>query len=281
VTTLHEGAGSHVPLARAEYAAGDKTVAAQQVMYFHNDVNGAPEELTDQQGHVVWRARYKAWGNVLTEEWDADYEYADERRHERRRQSLRFQGQFLDDETGLHYNTFRYYDPDIGRFISQDPIGLNGGLNLYQYASNAISWIDPWGWMPFWKPLKDTGMGHHTVPRLQANAHGLEKLGTKHDSPSWYPNDVANSDALHKDLHAAADAAGVPFKTVYEGDQASMIKKLDAAYKPFNQKGYLKIPSTGQVIAKNVTMRQALKKALSWSKEQAASATRCLTGGQK
>ena len=56
------------------------------------------------------------------------------------------QGQYLDRETGLHYNTFRYYDPDIGRFICPDPIGLAGGLNLSSYAPNPISWIDPWGW---------------------------------------------------------------------------------------------------------------------------------------
>ena len=45
-------------------------------------------------------------------------------------QNLRFQGQYLDRDTGLHYNTFRFYDPDIGRFISPDPIGLEGGINL-------------------------------------------------------------------------------------------------------------------------------------------------------
>ena len=48
-------------------------------------------------------------------------------------------------ETGLHYNTFRYYDPDIGRFTQTDPIGLLGGYNLYQYAPNALIWVDPWG----------------------------------------------------------------------------------------------------------------------------------------
>ena len=48
-------------------------------------------------------------------------------------------------ETGLHYNTFRYYDPDVGRFINQDPIGLFGGHNLYQYAPNPTGWVDPWG----------------------------------------------------------------------------------------------------------------------------------------
>ncbi|WP_254048861.1 RHS repeat-associated core domain-containing protein [Gilliamella sp. N-G2] len=43
------------------------------------------------------------------------------------------------------YNTFRYYDPDIGRFTQPDPIGLLGGFNLYQYAPNGLTWIEPWG----------------------------------------------------------------------------------------------------------------------------------------
>ena len=45
----------------------------------------------------------------------------------------------------MHYNRFRYYDPDAGRFISQDPIGLAGGINLYQYAPNPLVWVDPLG----------------------------------------------------------------------------------------------------------------------------------------
>ena len=60
-------------------------------------------------------------------------------------QNLRFAGQYYDQETGLHYNTLRYYDPNCGRFTQQDPIGLAGGINLYQYAPNTLSWIDPWG----------------------------------------------------------------------------------------------------------------------------------------
>ena len=60
-------------------------------------------------------------------------------------QNLRMQGQYLDRETGLHYNLFRYYDPDSGRFTQLDPIGLAGGINLYQYAPNPLTWIDPLG----------------------------------------------------------------------------------------------------------------------------------------
>ncbi|SEB05237.1 RHS repeat-associated core domain-containing protein, partial [Alkalimonas amylolytica] len=58
---------------------------------------------------------------------------------------IRFQGQYFDAESGLHYNHFRYYDPTTGRFISQDPIGLLGGINHYQYAPNHINWVDPLG----------------------------------------------------------------------------------------------------------------------------------------
>ncbi|WP_417903536.1 RHS repeat-associated core domain-containing protein [Chania multitudinisentens] len=58
---------------------------------------------------------------------------------------MRFQGQYYDQESGLHYNRYRYYDPHTAAFISQDPIGLLGGINLYQYAPNPLSWIDPLG----------------------------------------------------------------------------------------------------------------------------------------
>ncbi|MCC5959790.1 MAG: RHS repeat-associated core domain-containing protein [Rhodobacteraceae bacterium] len=58
---------------------------------------------------------------------------------------IRFQGQYFDEDTGLHYNRHRYYDPQSGRFIHQDPIGLQGGINLYEYAPNPIHWVDPLG----------------------------------------------------------------------------------------------------------------------------------------
>ncbi|OZP45274.1 hypothetical protein CIG37_17360 [Serratia marcescens] len=58
---------------------------------------------------------------------------------------MRYAGQYQDDESGLHYNLFRYYEPEVGRFTTQDPIGLRGGLNLYQYAPNPLMWVDPLG----------------------------------------------------------------------------------------------------------------------------------------
>jgi len=102
-------------------------------------VSGLPRELTGADGSVVWRAVYRAWGSTLRTEQAAG------ENTEPVYQSLRYQGQYFDAETGLHYNRFRYYDPDAGRFVSQDPIGLAGGVNLYQYAPNPLSWVDPLG----------------------------------------------------------------------------------------------------------------------------------------
>jgi RHS repeat-associated protein len=93
---------------------------------------------------MVWRAYYKTWGAL---------EALAPREIE---QNLRFQGQYYDIETGLYYNTFRYYDPAVGRFTAQDPIGLLGGINFYQYAANPYSWIDPLGWS-CWTPKQVAG----------------------------------------------------------------------------------------------------------------------------
>ncbi|MBD8708745.1 RHS domain-containing protein [Pseudomonas sp. CFBP 13711] len=122
--------GSYAPLARVDQSEGE---AEQTLYYFHTDQIGTPLEMTDVDGQIVWQATYKAWGEV---ESLAVSEIE---------QNLRFQGQYFDGETGLHYNTFRYYDPAVGRFITQDPIGLLGGDNLYSYGLNPIGWIDALG----------------------------------------------------------------------------------------------------------------------------------------
>ncbi|HBI7534062.1 TPA: RHS domain-containing protein, partial [Escherichia coli] len=128
---IYSAPGSYEPLARVDKAGKGEPA---RVLYFHTDVNGAPEELTDSDGKIVWETGYQVWGNTIQEKDHGGVE-----------QSLRYQGQYLDRETGLHYNLHRYYDPDVGRFTQPDPIGLLGGINLYQYAPNPLSWIDPLG----------------------------------------------------------------------------------------------------------------------------------------
>ncbi|KTS75533.1 type IV secretion protein Rhs [Pseudomonas oryzihabitans] len=101
--------------------------------HYHLDHLGTPQELTDASGTLAWSARYRAYGNLAR----LDVEQI--------AQPLRFQGQYHDPETGLHYNRHRYYHPETGSFITPDPIRLAGGLNSYRYAPNPTGWVDPLG----------------------------------------------------------------------------------------------------------------------------------------
>ncbi len=102
--------------------------------YFHNDHLGTPQAATDRAGRVVWTANYSPYGGVqLGSSNQATV-------------NLRLAGQYYDDESGLHYNWNRYYDPRVGRYITEDPIGVYGGINLYLYAeAHPLYWIDPYG----------------------------------------------------------------------------------------------------------------------------------------
>ena len=130
LTYVYSDQDSYDPLARID------GVDAPEIFWFHCQPNGTPERMTDVEGQVRWEGVNSAWGKLLRESETQLSGYS---------QNLRMQGQYLDRETGLHYNLFRYYDPDCGRFTQQDPIGLAGGINLDQYAPNALGWVDPRG----------------------------------------------------------------------------------------------------------------------------------------
>lgn len=124
-----------------------------EVFHVHVDHLGTPREITDTDGHLVWTANYAAWGKaittnpprrILTRQGNTVAEVVEEQA-EPLECNLRFQGQYADAESGLHYNRFRYYEPEVGRFASQDPIGLLGGINAFRYGINPIGWIDPLG----------------------------------------------------------------------------------------------------------------------------------------
>lgn len=94
---------------------------------------GTPREMIDRSGEVVWEADHLVWGRTTGEEGGETG------------CPVRFQGQWHDAESGLHYNRYRYYDPDVGRFISPDPTRLMGAMNLYAYVFDPNMWVDPLG----------------------------------------------------------------------------------------------------------------------------------------
>lgn len=115
--------------------------------YYHNDPNGSPTRLFNLSGEIVWAVQYCGWGSISSFDINRVYN------------PIRLQGQYEDEETGYYYNRYRYYHPKIGQFLSQDPIGLKGsleiisqdqiglkgGIYLYKFAPNIFSWIDPLG----------------------------------------------------------------------------------------------------------------------------------------
>ena len=105
-------------------------------LFVHQDHMQTPRMLTDEVGNSVWRWDSDAFGSTLPEGTiDGGVSY-----------NIRFPGQYYDVESGLHYNWNRFYDPETGRYVTSDPIGLGGGLNTFGYVfGNPLSFNDPAG----------------------------------------------------------------------------------------------------------------------------------------
>ncbi|MBI9074557.1 MAG: RHS domain-containing protein [Desulfatibacillum sp.] len=106
-----------------------------RVYFYHNDHMGTPQAMSNENGDAVWIAHYEPFGKT------------DVKAAKGFENPLRFPGQYHDAETGLHYNMHRYYDPETGRYLRQDPIGFaDGDLDLYGYAgANPVNLHDRFG----------------------------------------------------------------------------------------------------------------------------------------
>ncbi|MEP8506488.1 RHS repeat-associated core domain-containing protein [Escherichia coli] len=121
---------------------------ARKIHLYHCDHRGLPLALVSTEGATEWCAEYDEWGNLLNEENPHQLQ-----------QLIRLPGQQYDEESGLYYNRHRYYDPLQGRYITQDPIGLKGGWNLYTYPLSPVNSMDPLGLYEFKsKNIDDIGI---------------------------------------------------------------------------------------------------------------------------
>ncbi|NPC72041.1 MULTISPECIES: DUF6531 domain-containing protein [Corallococcus] len=101
-----------------------------------SDFLGVPTEMYDEVGELAWKMQLDVFGVARVEVGEA------------RDCPWRWPGQYEDEETGLYYNRFRMFDPEQGRFLSRDPIGLLGNTNLFSYPSDPVTGMDPLGWIP-------------------------------------------------------------------------------------------------------------------------------------
>ncbi|MCU6275488.1 RHS domain-containing protein [Morganella morganii] len=206
-----------IPVARREKKQNRKQGVFH---YFHTDQIGTPREMTDAGGNCLWQGSFYAWGNTDKQSGELS-------------QPLRFQGQYYDDETGLHYNRYRYYDPDIGRFITQDPIGLYGGNNAYLYAINPTGWVDPLGLM---NNPGGSGLSSGNIGKASYDFDKVTKNMTikTHGAPFTTQTDHrASGSSLAKQVQKAVDKEGgyvnrVTLQSCYSarGGQASQAQQL-------------------------------------------------------
>ncbi|QEY26160.1 DUF6531 domain-containing protein [Neisseria zalophi] len=138
-TYIYTDKDAYEPLAQIRNWTNEEGESYQETNYFHCDQIGIPREMTDSEGKLLWFGDYYGWGKLKSESNITGVH-----------QPFRLQNQYCDTETGLHYNFFRYYEPDCGRFVNQDPIGLLGGNNLYQFAFNTQNWLDTLGLSAVW-----------------------------------------------------------------------------------------------------------------------------------
>ena len=134
-TYIYTDPDSYEPLAQVRDWTTEDGENRQQTHYFHCDQIGIPREMTDKDGNLLWFGNYTGWGRLKEETRVTDTAY----------QPFRLQNQYADRETGLHYNFLRYYEPDAGRFVNQDPIRLWGGDNFYLFAPSIYQWSDVLG----------------------------------------------------------------------------------------------------------------------------------------
>ncbi len=148
-TAMQQGLWSTDPIWQANASNASLTDNGTSFHYLHTDHLGTPQLATTKDGQTNWKAQSEAFGAAGVLQAQSTIEM-----------NLRFPGQYFDEETGAHYNFFRNYISIVGRYLENDPVRLNGGVNLFEYgASNAIRYIDSHGRIAIPLPLPPVPVG--------------------------------------------------------------------------------------------------------------------------
>ncbi|PIT49920.1 hypothetical protein BHC46_01275 [Snodgrassella alvi] len=135
----------------------NQTLKNANYNYLITDYLGTPQLAVNSRGQQTWKGIADAFGNT---QLDPDNQIT---------LNLRQPGQYYDQESGLYYNLARHYNPQTGRYIEADPLGVMGGLNLYGYANaNPLMYADPYG---LWSMDKAWGFIYDTTGWVPS--HGL------------------------------------------------------------------------------------------------------------
>ncbi len=164
------------------------------------DLIGAPTELVDEAGELVWRTRSTLWGTTA---WTRDATAYT---------PLRFPGQYFDPENGLHYNFHRHYDPETARYLSTDPLGLDPAPNPSTYVDNPHTVSDPLGLKPCKirvSPMASdwaTKGAHVHIPQKKGGEHEVRIYVDDKGNLAADPIRLSNGLASEKSVRAALEA---------------------------------------------------------------------------
>ena len=133
---VYSGRSALVPFMFIEYEDKDQHPLEGQRYFIHVNQIGVPIRVNNDEGHPVWRAHVEPYGQTQVDP-ESCIDLA-----------IRFPGHWHDPEIGLFYNRFRYYSPELGRYLQSDPYGVAGGYNLYKYPSAPLTKVDLFGLHP-------------------------------------------------------------------------------------------------------------------------------------
>jgi RHS repeat-associated protein len=219
-----------VPFMRVDYASADATADQGERFYFLSNQLGAVERVLNDNAETVWRAEHHPYGvRTITSP-------------ERFDQPQRWPGHYHDEETGLHYNRFRYYDPSLGRYLEPDPQGLAGGLNLYAYAHNPLVGVDlrglsdvcPVTGRPLREPDAD-GVDVESGPRTVRDASGRLRVASGEAGAGQYvgdPNATGSRTRPRPDHVATAGDVQDPRERPLPADHPAVTRRVEAGELP-------------------------------------------------
>lgn len=230
--------GTFSPLAQITchpHANGQSTI--ERIHWCATDQIGTPHALIDETGRNTWKIAMDAWGKRLDTPPQPDTpELAFTGATDPFDCPIRLPGQFFDAETGLHYNRHRYYDPHAGRYVTQDPIGLVGGSNVYAYPANPVQGLDPLG-LAGWLTIASTGDGGSSMMSGHAWISYVPDGGAKTTYGTWGNNPTGVGNGLFENLETGrlSDAS----RTMYLDDAAeSKLMKRIQEYRKMGENAW-------------------------------------------
>ncbi len=173
-----------------------------------NDYIGRPIQAYSSDGNLVWETDYDIFGQLRNLRGDKTF------------MPFRQLGQYEDVETGLYYNRFRYYSPDTGLYISQDPIGLFGGSRLYSYVQNSNSYVDIFGLSKCTITAGD-GITHDIVATIKRSDYPETTKHIEEAIAKGHP-EIVTVDRLTASANRKASLDGIPTKKGFDRDEWPM-----------------------------------------------------------